>query len=109
MSEKNSKPSSPSKKRVPRPDELTKETFEFIAAVDEYKRTHMVSIVTLEQVLEVLGGLGYENPAEPDGEIEVLEEAVEEYKTEHNRLFPNWSEIFQVALGVGYSRKGEPA
>ena len=31
---------------TPRPDELSRETFEFIAAIDEYKRKHMRSFLS---------------------------------------------------------------
>jgi len=108
MSEETPKPK-PSRHRVERPDEFSKETFEFIAAIDGYKRTHMVSHVSLEQVLDVLAGLNYKRKARVKNELRLLEKAVEAYKQEHARLFPNWSEIFQIVSGLGYKRADKVA
>ena len=102
-----STPQKPPRVRVARPDELSAQTFEFISAIDDFKRTHMISIVTLEQVIEILGSLGYTSP---DGKrlgpksVDELEAAVEAYKEKHERLFPNWSEIHQVVSELGYRR-----
>jgi hypothetical protein len=46
-------------RNTPRPDELSRETFEFIAAIDEYKRKHMRSFLSDREVLGVLRALGY--------------------------------------------------
>ena len=51
---------------TPRPDELTRETFEFITAVDEYKRRHMRSFLNDPEVLEILHDLGYRLPGRTD-------------------------------------------
>ena len=99
----------PVRHRVARPDELTKDTFEFIDAVDRFKRTHMISIVSNTQVLEILKGLGYEFDTGKRDELTVYEEAVDAYKAKHSRLFPNWSEIFEIVAEVGYTRSGRVA
>ena len=99
----------PPRHRVARPDELSKDTFEFIDAIDRFKRTHMISIVSNTQVLEILSGLGYEFDAGRRDELEVYEEAVAAYKAQHNRLFPNWSEIFEIVTDLGYSRSDRVA
>lgn len=91
--------------RVPRPDELTPDTFEFISAIDDYKRTHMISFLTLEHVLEILDTLGYLAGGEERPSVEQLETAVESYKEKHDRLFPNWSEVFQVVLELGFVKR----
>jgi hypothetical protein len=104
MSDNQPTPKSPQRTRVPRPDELTPDTFEFIAAIDEFKRTRMVSIVTLENVLGLLNELGYLPKRVRKSQLADLESAVETYKKEHDRLFPNWSEIFQVVMDLGYAR-----
>jgi len=106
MSEETPKPP---RHRVARPDEFSKETFEFIAAIDGYKRTHMVSHVSLEQVLEILAGLNYKRGKRTKNELKLLEKAVDAYKKEHSRLFPNWSEIFQIASELGYVRSDKVA
>ncbi len=95
---------SPPKTRVPRPDELTPDTFEFISAIDEYRRAHMVSIVTLEHVIDVLDTLGYLKSPAGSSELRELERAVDDYKLDNARLFPNWSEIFKIALELGYTK-----
>lgn len=100
--------STPSKARVPRPDELSSETLEFIAAIDEYKRSRMVSNLTLEEILEVVRSLGYlrskDEMLDEDEELEraLMAQALEAYKESHGRLFPNWSEIFQIIRALGY-------
>ncbi len=96
---------SPQRTRVPRPDELTQDTFEFISAIDDYKRSHMISFLTLEHVLEILDMLGYLPGQTDEKPIAGLESAVEGYKEKNERLFPNWSEIFQIVLELGYIRK----
>lgn len=95
----------PQRTRVPRPDELTEDAFQFISAIDEFKRTNMVSFLTLDHVIEIVDSLGYlrtETPPEPVAE---LEGAVEAYKDEHDRLFPNWSEIYKIVLQLGYVKR----
>ena len=106
MSEETPKPP---RHRVARPDELTKDTFEFIDAVDRFKRTHMISIVSNTQVLEILKGLNYKFDVGKRDELAVYEEAVDAYKERHSRLFPNWSEIFEIVTELGYSRSGRVA
>jgi hypothetical protein len=94
---------------TPRPDELSRETFEFIAAIDEYKRKHMRSFLSDREVLAVLHGLGYGRPGASGapGEAELAEygAARARYRAEHGRLFPTWSEVFQLLLDLGYVRQ----
>jgi len=100
------------KTRTPRPDELTRETFEFIASVDEYKRRHMRSFLRDEEVIGILRSLGYHLPGrtsddEPTAEdLAAYAKARHRYRTEHGRLFPTWSEVFELLMGLGYTRKG---
>ena len=101
-------PETPAKKgRVgpPRPDEMSKDAFEFISAIDQYKRDEMRSFLELEEILQVLGRLGYERDVS-DGAAQVqdLADALERYREEHERLFPNWSEVFTVLIELGYAR-----
>ncbi len=94
---------------TPRPDELSRETFEFIAAIDEYKRKHMRSFLSDREVLNVLRTLGYglRRAAGEPSEAELAEYAAARlrYRTEHGRLFPTWSEVFQLLLELGYQRQ----
>jgi len=102
--------------RTPRPDELSRETFEFIAAVDEYKRRHMRSFLNDEEVIDILLNLGYvlEKAAEDreevsDAEVEAFIEARERYRNEEGRLFPTWSEVFKLLIELGYHRDRDTA
>jgi hypothetical protein len=94
---------------TPRPDELSRETFEFIAAIDEYKRKHMRSFLSDREVLGVLCALGYgsrRGTIEPsEAELAEYAAARARYRAEHGRLFPTWSEVFQLLLELGYRRK----
>jgi hypothetical protein len=94
---------------TPRPDELSRETFEFIAAIDDYKRRHMRSFLTDAEVLGVLHALGYGRPtsvgAASPAELEEYAAARARYRAEHGRLFPTWSEVFQLLLDLGYQRQ----
>lgn len=94
---------------TPRPDELSRETFEFISAIDEYKRKHMRSFLSDREVLLVLRALGYGRPGGPsepgEGELAQFAAARARYRAEHGRLFPTWSEVFQLLLGLGYERE----
>jgi len=94
---------------TPRPDELSRETFEFIAAIDEYKRRHLRSFLADREVLLVLRSLGYRRSSanhEPT-ELELREyaESRARYRVEHGRLFPTWSEVFQLLVELGYERQ----
>jgi len=96
---------------TPRPDELTRETFEFISAIDEYKRAHMRSFLNDDEVLAILHDLGYRpagRPAaarEPDeAELAAYAEARQRYRVEQGRLFPTWSEVFELLRELGYTR-----
>lgn len=89
----------------PRPDEMSKEAFEFISAIDQYKRDEMRSFLELQEILEVLGALGYSRGTKGRvQEVRDLEDALDRYRAEHDRLFPNWSEIFTVLVELGYAR-----
>ena len=97
--------------RTPRPDELSREAFEFIAAIDEYKRVHMRSFLDDAHVLTVAHELGW-FPAGRSGsvkptkaELERYAEARDAYRTEHGRLFPSWSEVFEILQQLGYARR----
>lgn len=94
---------------TPRPDELSRETFEFIAAIDEYKRKHMRSFLSDREVLMVLRSLGYgtqETASEPsEADLVAYAAARTRYRAEHGRLFPTWSEVFQLLLDLGYRRQ----
>jgi len=94
---------------TPRPDELSRETFEFIAAIDEYKRKHMRSFLSDREVLGVLRNLGYgsRRGTGEASEAELAEYAAARarYRAEHGRLFPTWSEVFQLLLDLGYQRQ----
>lgn len=92
---------------TPRPDELTRESFEFIAAIDQYKRRHMRSFLDDAEVLHVLASLGYERTEEaptPEAEIAAYSAAKNRYRTQQGRLFPTWSEVFELLLALGYRR-----
>ena len=114
--EKPSEGSAPKKKprvrtHTPRPDELTKETFEFITAVDEYKRRHMRSFLNDTEVLEILHDLGYRSPdaeslgrTPTEGQLADYAAARKRYRIEQGRLFPTWSEVFELLRGLGYRR-----
>ena len=45
--------------------QMSDEQFEFLMAIDEYKRTNSVSFPTWTEVLEVIKALGYRKVAEP--------------------------------------------
>lgn len=88
---------------TPRPDELSDEVCEFLSAVDDYKRAHMRSFLSFEEIFQVLEQLGYAREDGREG-AEVLSEAIEEYKQAQGRLFPTWSEIFELAMDRGWAR-----
>lgn len=93
---------------TPRPDELSRETFEFIAAIDEYKRKHMRAFLSDREVLGVLFALGYgpKRKGEPsEKELAEYAAARARYRAERGRLFPTWSEVFQLLLDLGYQRQ----
>lgn len=97
---------------TPRPDELSRETFEFIAAIDEFKRRRMRSFLEDKEILHVLHELGYARALlEDDDDIarELIDFAAERerYRREKGRLFPTWSEVFQLLLELGYERRDE--
>lgn len=94
---------------TPRPDELSRETFEFIAAIDGYKRKHLRSFLSDREVLTVLAQLGYgrsgpSSEAEED-DLADYAQARARYRTERGRLFPTWSEVFQLLLDLGFERQ----
>ena len=94
---------------TPRPDELSRECFEFIAAVDDYKRRRMRSFLEDREVLEILFELGYRRPdCDPRPTEDQLEDygaARQRYRVEQGRLFPTWSEVFDLFTELGYRRE----
>lgn len=98
---------------TPRPDELSQETFEFIAAIDEYKREHMRSFLEDAEILEILFTLGYslgdESAQVTEPQLDALAKARERYRVEQGRLFPTWSEIFELLTQLGYERSDRAA
>ena len=103
----------PSKKpsvrtHTPRPDELSHEVFEFISAIDDYKRRHMRSFLEDAEILEILLELGYcrdgREPAVTDKALAEFADVRERYRVEEGRLFPTWSEVFQLLSELGYAR-----
>lgn len=105
-----STPSKPNSARPPRPDQLSREAFEFITAVDQFKRDEMRSFLGLEEIVTVLETLGYARRRETVAEeVDDIAQAIEDYKTTNSRLFPNWSEIFNLIQDLGYARdQAEP-
>lgn len=99
----------PVRTHTPRLDDLTREAFEFIAAVDRYKRRHMRSFLDDTEVLRIVLDLGYrcgdEAADEPtERQLADLADARRRYRTEQGRLFPTWSEVFKLLLDLGYRR-----
>ncbi len=99
---------------TPRPDELSEDTFEFIAAIDEYKRRHLRSFLEDQEILEILLELGYRREdGEPslvtDAALDDFAAARERYRLEEGRLFPTWSEVFELLTALGYERVDEAA
>ena len=96
--------------RTPRPDELSREAFQFIAAIDEYKRKHLRSFLDDAQVLAVAHELGWfpkksrRRGAPTKDEIARYAAARDAYRKESGRLFPNWSEVFSLLQDLGYTR-----
>ena len=102
------------KTRTPRPDELSRETFEFITAVDDYKRRHMRSFLDDLEILNILYSLGYEHPrfehdqgAPEEDELDLFQSARKRYRDEAGRLFPSWSELFAILTELGYVREDD--
>jgi hypothetical protein len=101
--------------RTPRPDELSREAFQFIAAIDEYKRKNLRSFLDDAQVLAVAHELGwYPGDAKRKGtptkaEVERYAVAREGYRRANGRLFPSWSEVFEILLDLGYVRSERAA
>ncbi len=48
---------------TPRPDEMSEEVMEFIAAIDDYKRANQRPFPTWSEVLQILKDMGYEREA----------------------------------------------
>jgi len=107
--------SSEAKVKVTRPDEMPAEVFEFIDAIEKYKRRCMKSHLASAQVLAVARELGYgrkggRKGGRGDGEgdgvgvVEEYEGALEAYKKRFRRPFPNWSEVFEVLKEIGFDR-----
>ncbi len=107
--------------RTPRPDELSREAFEFIAAVDDYKRRHLRSFLNDEEILLVMRALGYRRSGvadsardapeqgPPAAELAAFADARERYRREEGRLFPSWSELFDLLAELGYRRRDDSA
>ncbi|MEM7305722.1 MAG: hypothetical protein AAF682_03585 [Planctomycetota bacterium] len=98
--------------RTPRPDELSREAFEFITAIDDYKRVHMRSFLDDAQVLTVAHELGWYPGGSParsiapkKDELAAYAKARETYRKDQGRLFPSWSEVFELLMALGYERR----
>jgi hypothetical protein len=109
---------SPSRKRkpkvrthTPRPDELSQEVFEFIAAVDDYKRRNMRSFLEYTEILEILFDLGYVRDGRArkvtEDQLADFARMRERYRVQKGRLFPTWSEVFELLSQLGYSRRSD--
>ncbi len=100
---------------TPRPDELSHETFEFISAVDQYKRRHLRSFLDDEEILAILHELGYRRESATGAQVQLAEELADlasarlHYRVEKGRLFPTWSEVFELLLALGYHREERPS
>ena len=89
----------------PRPDQMSPEVFEFVTAIDDYKRANMRSFLSLEEILDIFQTLGYRKEAATlENAMNHLADAIDAYKREHDRLFPSWSEIFEIATTAGWER-----
>ncbi len=97
--------------RTPRPDELTRDAFEFISAIDEYKRKHMRSFLDDAEILDVLFELGYVSPEglehPTDDQLAAFADIRQRYRKEQGRLFPTWSEVYDLLTQLGYRRRIE--
>ena len=104
--QKASKPAKPVKAKkasAPRPDEMSPDVCEFLAAVDDFKRSQMRSFLSFEDIHCVLELLGYERKGKRGGP-DALASAIDSYKRAYDRLFPTWSEIFVIACQAGWRR-----
>ncbi len=100
---------------TPRPDELSSEVLEFIAAVDQYKRRNMRSFLEDEEVLQIVIDLGYlrsdcSSSTVTKQQLTDFASARQRYREDEGRLFPTWSELFELLTGLGYARiRKDPA
>ncbi|MEO0651811.1 MAG: hypothetical protein AAFZ65_14140, partial [Planctomycetota bacterium] len=58
------------KPKVEKPDEMSAEVMDFIAAIDEAKRREMTQHLELPRVLEIVHGLGYRSATAGRGQGE---------------------------------------
>jgi hypothetical protein len=95
------------KPRFEKPDEMSHEVLDFIAAVDETKRKLMTQHLDLGQVIALVHELGYRSATagRGKGELRAVERAIDDYRREHERLFPNWSEVWSVLRELGYEKR----
>jgi hypothetical protein len=66
--------------------QMSKEQFEFLMAIDEYKQKNSRPFPTWTEVLEVIKALGYRKVAEPQS-IEQIRK-LEESQKEHVEIYP---------------------
>ncbi|MHC4262534.1 MAG: hypothetical protein ACYSWX_08445 [Planctomycetota bacterium] len=96
------------KPRFEKPDEMSDEVVNFIAAIDDAKRKTMQQHLELEAILDIVHELGFRSAVagRGKGEVRAVEQALADYRQEHDRLFPNWSEVWSVLRELGYERVG---
>ena len=101
------KPTKKPKPRFEKPDEMSDDVVDFIAAIDEVKRREMIQHLELTRVIEIVHELGFRSATagRGKGELRAVEQALQDYRQEHDRLFPNWSEVWSVLRELGYERQ----
>lgn len=101
--------------------EMTAEQFEFVQAVETYKRRKNKPFPTWLDVYELVRTLGY-RPVEPNtidlnaapltnlaiaeltGDKADFVKAIEAYKAVNKKRFPTWTEVLEVVLQLGYRK-----
>lgn len=89
-----------------RPDEMSRELFAFLAAIDAYKRRTLKQQLLGEDVYHVLRELRYA-PAQRTTVKNFAREydaVLTRYRRERKRLFPTWGEIHALVQAMGWSR-----
>ena len=101
--------------------EMTAEQFEFVQAVEQYKRRKNKPFPTWIDVQSIVLQLGYKVVeantidmnharltnlayAELKGEQADFVKAIEAYKAVNKKRFPTWTEVLEVVLQLGYRK-----